>query len=162
LESTQLWKEVNALRRLIDKLIVSIEREILRLNELLPPGEKRGGGYLCITKMKGDIPEDAPFLIIQVGAPTREKVLKYLEFSQEKALRLSAHPDHISSWQSRDYESNRYGGAIRAEGYILSFSGLTELADEAVLVNTAFRLGLISGGRCFEIAKVSGNNLIRI
>ena len=150
------------MRKLVDEFVSSIEREIPRLNEQLPDTDKRGGGYLCVTKVRGGIPEDAPLCIVRLGEPAKEKISKYFEFSLEKASRLSDHRDHVSSWQSRDPENSRWGGAIRAEDYILSFSGLVELADEAVLVNSAFKLGMITGEACSRIKEASGNDLIEI
>ena len=75
--------------------------------------------------------------------------------SQEKARRLFANQlQHgISSWQTRDLKLDQFGGAIRifitigednhTERLILSFSGLPEIGDEAVMLCTAIeRFGL--------------------
>lgn len=86
---------------------------------------RSAGGYLCIAD------EEVPVLIGRIGNPVPEKLGKYLEFSQEKARRLAAHPQHDLSRESRNPDANQWGGAVRAGGIIYSFSGLPEELDEA-------------------------------
>ncbi len=68
---------------------------------------------------------------------------------------------HISAWQSRDVSGDykKYGGAIVAGGFILSFSGLSEYLDEAIVTVAAHLCGLIDQGQMFEIAVISNNPL---
>ena len=61
-------------------------------------------------------------------------------FCQEKAKRLVQHPDHKSSWESRNPEAGQWGGAISVSAFgslIFSMSGFPELGDEAIMLVTA-------------------------
>ena len=99
----------------------------------------RKGGYFCVA----DGLSGSPLLAGLVGEIPLEKVEKYMEFAQEKARRLSFQIGHVSSWESRDPSHDQWGGAIRIESLIFSFSGLPELADEALMLG----VGLIYGRR---------------
>ncbi len=93
----------------------------------------RKGGYLCIARPNGMI-----MAVVLIGTVAKEeKAKKYLSLCQEKALRLALHPEHCSSWQSRDESVQHYGGAIRTKRFIFSFSGFPELWDEAFVVDLA-------------------------
>jgi hypothetical protein len=89
----------------------------------------RTGGYFCLADLRG-----MPLLIAPIGTMSREKAEKYLQLCQEKARRLSASRGHISSWESRVPDEEKYGGAITIADVILSFSGLPEKGDEAVMM----------------------------
>ena len=87
---------------------------------------------------------------IPFGEIPEEKRQKYFELSQEKATRLFSQvnmhlPDgHTSSFQSRNEENEQYGGAIyvncHSTVFILSFSGMPELIDEAMMLVLADKL----------------------
>lgn len=87
--------------------------------------DNKRGGYLCLADEKG-----TPLLICGIGEPDNEKVDKYFNYCQEKACRLGANPEHELSFQSRDPDNGKWGGAVRGHNYIASFSGLPERADE--------------------------------
>lgn len=74
-----------------------------------------------------------------IGTVPKEKEDKYRWNASEKGLRLFHHPDHLSSWQSRDMtvEPKLWGGAIRVGTRLYSISGLPELGDEAVMLAVA-------------------------
>ncbi len=93
----------------------------------------RGGGYLCIAEGENGF----PLCTVLIGEVSLQKAPKYLSFCQEKAVRLASHPDHEASWESRNVEKNQLAGAVRFGELILSFSGLPELGDEAVMLKTA-------------------------
>ncbi|HEY4498740.1 MAG TPA: hypothetical protein VJH94_01615 [Candidatus Paceibacterota bacterium] len=117
--------------------------------------DDRKGGYCCVADHEGRI--HAVFLVGQL--PDREKREKYFYLCQEKAARLAQHSDHISSWQSRNPQDGRWGGAVKGREFILSFSGLPELWDEASMLVAArsFYPRLISEEGSTEIEKLSGN-----
>ena len=93
----------------------------------------RSGFYACVADGgTGEI-----LMLYSFGTIPEEKFWKYLSFCQEKAKRLAAHPEHLSSWQSRNPDNSQYGGAIRVGRFILSCSGLPELGDEAVMLLVA-------------------------
>jgi len=91
------------------------------------------GAYFCFASMKKGL----PLVFTPVGDVAIEKAEKYVAFSMEKARRLAQHPEHVSSFQSRN-PPEQWGGAIHVGGNIFSMSGLPELGDEAVMLVTAF------------------------
>jgi hypothetical protein len=107
------------------------------MNLLREKGYTTVGGYLCITDEGG-----TPILITRVGEGNPEKNNARLEFCQEKARRLAAHPEHMLSSQSRDKERQMYGGAVRGtiKKLIVSFSGLPERVDELYAQTILFLL----------------------
>lgn len=124
--------------------------------------KERKGGYVYLY----DIKDNVSLMHLSVGDLAnrpKEKVTKYIEFSQEKAMRLLSWlpQGNVSSWQSRNEPIEKYGGAIRARRYILSFSGLSEHQDEAVCALTALRLGWINLDEVHRIAVISGNPYLR-
>lgn len=86
------------------------------------------GGYLCIARAE----DGFPLAIIQFGDMPHDRLSGRFEFCQEKAQRLAEHPGHMTSYESRDPSSNKWGGAIRGKKYIYSISGLPEQLDELV------------------------------
>jgi len=124
----------------------------------------RKGGYFCLRILGAD-----DFLIkpMLVGEVTNGRDTRYIQLCQEKALRLEAeYParGHVSSWQSRDPEQERWGGAIlgpdeQNRQYAFSFSGLPELCDEVAMLLTAVKVGHLTQDEAIEIARISGNDL---
>lgn len=126
--------------------------------------ESRTGGYMTVL-FPGDRFLPPPLLVAQIGEPADpEKIEKYFSFSQEKAQRLITNANvagQLSSWQSRDPQKNKWGGAIRAGDYILSFSGLPELADEALMLAVAVSLKMLIPEQADWIADISDNDFYR-
>lgn len=116
----------------------------------------RKGGFLCIANTEG-----APRLTCIIGDVHKKKHRKYVRLAQEKAKRLARHADHILSWQSRNKDKNQWGGAVRTPHCIFSFSGLTEMADEALMIMVAQRMREISTvkGQAASMASISGNKI---
>lgn len=116
--------------------IVSTADVVLQEALFLFAGNKdwvgRGGGYFCLANGENGL----PLLVVPIGEVPIEKAEKYLRLCQEKAKRLGAHPEQVSSWMSRNLDLEQYGGAIRARNLIFSFSGFPELGDEAVMLGT--------------------------
>lgn len=116
------------------------------------PEHKGTGGYFTIRQ--GELHE--MLLCTSLGEVLIDKQVKYMILSLEKGERLGVYSStHVGSYQSRDPEQRiigqsdfgdpwgKWGGAIRAKDFILSFSGLPERADEAVMMVTAIKLGLM-------------------
>jgi hypothetical protein len=112
----------------------------VKLPESLTERNGREGGYLTIKNIQSGMIE----AIYLIGCIQKGKEEKYLTLSQEKAnrlfrVRMSGGNDR-TSWESRNEEKMEYGGAIFFpawdEEYILSFSGLPELGDEACMFIT--------------------------
>ena len=118
------------------------------------PNEKNSGYCTIISVADGRV-----LLSFQVGHCPREKFEKYYSFSHEKAQRLRkfVFDGHVSSWQSRDESAGQWGGAISAGSVIFSFSGLPELADEAIMLMAAVTCNFMSPETAIEIARISGN-----
>jgi hypothetical protein len=106
----------------------------------IPGRENDRRGYLTLMDgISGEIIFTVPF-----GEIPKDKDEKYFKFSQEKAERLFSQvnmhlpSNHTSSFQSRNEEEEKYGGAIYFEFHttviILSFSGMPELVDEAMML----------------------------
>jgi len=79
--------------------------------------------------------------------------------SEEKALRLTDNimSGHVSSEQSRNFKKKMYRGSIFTGKIILSFSGLSEFDDEALMLLVAYRLDWIDLKGIQEIAQISNN-----
>lgn len=117
-------------------------------------GTEKRGGYLTVL-IRGE-PQISLCSAVGVFSDDPEK---YLVYSQEKAERLRGFwHQHLSSWESRDPDHGRWGGAIRAGDLIISFSGLPELVDEAVVTAAAYWLGEITEyAQVLRIADISQN-----
>lgn len=132
---------------------------IAELNAQLPESDRRDSGYLCVQRVEQELAD----VIIKIGEPVPSKGRKSIAICQEKAGRLQSRPKDISSWQSRNIADFQYGGAIKiGDDFIVSLSGLIELADEAALVIFAYRLQLINWQEAKAIAEISNNHLIRL
>ena len=113
----------------------------------------RAGGYLCIADGKNGL----PLLTVLIGEVSLQKAPKYLEFCQEKAARLAGHPNHQTSWESRNTKKDQWGGAVRFEDKILSFSGLPEMGDEAAMLVAIAKHGDEARAAARRIAKLTDN-----
>lgn len=136
-------------------LSVDIGLEVL-LNKL--DDQTRRGGYFCVASYENGM--ITPVVIALIGELPEEKLQRCFELCQEKARRLATHSEHRSSWQSRDPDQKQYGGAIRVNSdLILSFSGLPEIADEALMLRVAVRRVYLSRDDADAIAAISSNDI---
>jgi hypothetical protein len=146
-------------------LVIGVAQSIVRhMSQILRKvgEEPRRFGYLTIQRRR----DGRVLLVAQIGECPDNKAEKYMTLSLEKGGRLywcrsCGFKNHLSSWQSRNEKRMKYGGAICAGPFILSFSGLPELADEAVMLRLAVELNLISLRTAYRIAKISDNNYAR-
>jgi len=136
LEQTEVFRAIDGLRLLNDKLVLILKGEGC---------PDRGG---CFVLSDDVVPPPRHFrLVSRVGEVAQEKAFQeYRLNAQEKASRLLVnHRDHATSWQSRNAENNKYGGAIRVNfsgiGLIMSFSGYSEQYDEALMLALAVKMG---------------------
>ncbi len=148
--------KVLARAQLCARLLTAVEATV---KQLIPKFvEMREGGVFCVKNAR----TNSLLLLAPVGRFPEKKSARYFSFAQEKATRLyfkvKRGSRHLTSWQSRDEEKQRYGGAILADDLILSFSGLPELADEAVVAYVAFLFNLIGFSTALEIANTSNNH----
>lgn len=114
----------------------------------------RTGGFLYLQDASGEC-----WMHLLFGIGSEEKRYKWQEFSREKAHRLATHPTHQLSWQSRKPDNDQWGGSIRLpNGFILSFSGLPEWADEVFCAALAVRMGWATVPKMLEVLSISGND----
>ena len=150
-------------------ILEKTERALAAFRDL-PPDVTGGkdGGYLTIRQTKSG----QMLACVALGAIPTDKQHKYAMLSQEKSYRLFHYSQHSTSWQSRepgiyangfqkleDIHWGFWGGAIRAGKYILSFSGLPEMGDEALVLTLAVLLDLLSVDQAREIAAISNNQV---
>ncbi len=115
----------------------------------------RTGGYFCHATEAG-----MARVIHSIGRVSEGKVERYIRLCQEKAQRLAKHVGvgHSLSWQSRNLKAEEYGGSVLlADNSILSFSGLTELGDEACCLVAGVAFGALAYANALAMARISGN-----
>ena len=103
----------------------------------------RQGGYFGLT-----LPGQQDICVPIYGMPHGKGPRSYA-LAREKITRLESHPSHRTSHRTRNENAivdgmpwGQWGGGIRADnGNLLSFSGLPELWDEAVVIVIAVKLG---------------------
>jgi hypothetical protein len=110
----------------------------------------RTGGFL--TVQIGETIGTVPFGIIP-----DEKLEKYHRLSREKAARLLANIEAgmqiETSYATRNEEMDQWGGAIYPpNGYLVSFSGLSEAGDETLSFLYAIYKGWINPEYAIEIS----------
>lgn len=102
--------------------------------------DKRGG-YLAVLEIgRGNLE-----MLVRLGHSPQDKVDGRIEVATEKCKRLHNLP-HLTSYESRNPEIGRWGGAVRGSELIFSFSGLPELWDEAAMFVLAICLGQLRKG----------------
>lgn len=109
------------------------------MSDMEGQGNDRRGYLTLMNGITGEIVFTVPF-----GEIPEEKRVKYFKLSQEKADRLFSQVNmhlpngHTTSFESRSEKEEQYGGAIYLSGHsasiILSFSGIAELLDEAMML----------------------------
>lgn len=100
------------------------------------------GGYLAVwTVYLNNVPGSLE-LLARLGYTPEEKLAKRMEGAMEKCQRLDSGDGqgHLTSYESRNPEIGRWGGAVRGPQHIYAFSGLPELWDEAAMFVLAIRL----------------------
>ena len=118
-------------------------------------GRESSGGYIYLRDSMGNTK-----LHHYVGELPRDEVSECHRFSQEKACRLLTHDGHSTSWQSRNVQAQKYGGAIRLpSGHVLSFSGLPEHLDEVFCICLAQHMGWLDESGGAKLMKYSENPL---
>lgn len=121
--------------------------------------KQRIGGMCCIGLSlekhgQPSVGQYIEFLSFGAGRINLTDFPGYVRNAHEKALRLGEHYKHVSSWQTRDFEAQKYGGAIACRlpvklfgvagspedettRGIISFSGLPEIGDEMFCLKLA-------------------------
>jgi hypothetical protein len=96
-----------------------------------PAWQGKEGCYFCAGNRLIGTPRFGPVLI---GLVPIEKAPRYQRLSAEKEHRLALHPRHLSSYESRDTDVDKWGGAVSlgVREPIFSISGYPEYGDEAL------------------------------
>lgn len=142
-----------------EKLVTAVETAVA-LYSFVEPEEGREGAFLCVTDLNGRI-----VLHQRVGRVSREtlddthgfKVTQYERLSLEKARRLAVRTidGHRTSFESRWPEEWKWGGAVLADPYIVSISGLREVDDEAVAFIGCVEAELLTPAQALELAEIN-------
>jgi hypothetical protein len=110
--------------------LASVLQRSGRYEELVEKG-KDAGYYARYDRSSGVMST-----VIKLGSPlsvaSQESMARRFEFACEKVTRLAAYPVHYTSRESRDPDSDKYGGAVRGDNDLHSFSGLPEDLDEVL------------------------------
>jgi hypothetical protein len=132
--------------------IVTCAHRYLKMNESIT----KQGGYLVVVNHRNE----ELVLLAKVGQISKELTHKCETLAREKAWRLCNYVDDWTSFESRDVEAKvvvydyswpqrpaytdswgKWGGAVRGNRYIFSFSGFPELLDEAMMFVLAIKMG---------------------
>lgn len=128
-------------------LLMEVLKASGRYEELVEKG-KDAGYYARYDRVSGTM-----LTVIKLGnehsIAGQVSMARRFEFACEKVLRLAAHPAHDTSAKSRSPDDDKYGGAVRGETELHSFSGLPEDLDE--VLSTLF--AVFFGDMTFERAK---------
>ncbi len=149
----------------LPKIITYAERIIMRAVDLLeqPGHPDKCGGYLAVWTVNLN---DAPghlLLLAALGYSPDEKRAKRMEVAMEKCQRLDSGDGvgHLTSYESRNPEISRWGGAVRGTQHIYGFSGLPELWDEAAMFVLAIRLQQLWSGAILAAVSEERNPHLR-
>lgn len=96
----------------------------------------------------------------QIGTIPPGKLFKYTFLALEKAWRLLQNPEHLTSRQSADPDAEKWPGAVRVDDYIISISGLTPDADEALPANLGWLTKHITATELQALAELTRNPLV--
>ncbi len=135
--------------------VKEVERQVIRfslLGEEYNPTQKAGGVLVIYTK------EGKWLANICIGDVPPESTAKYTSVAMTKIYILLKNPDYLSSYQGRDPDNGLWGGGIRTEEHFISFSGLNEAGDEAVILVAAQAQEKIRDTDVAKIVLLSNNN----
>ncbi|OGG69494.1 hypothetical protein A3I99_01045 [Candidatus Kaiserbacteria bacterium RIFCSPLOWO2_02_FULL_45_11b] len=142
----------------VEQMVAIAQKIVTRAHHFLRVKEnvnKRGGYFVVVNHQRAEF-----ILAVKIGQVSKEKTEKYEVLAREKAWRLYGHIGNWTSFESRNekagvvvYDSIRphcpawtelwgqWGGAVRGNRYIFSFSGFPELLDEAMMFVLAIKMG---------------------
>lgn len=151
----------------VEQVVATAQTIVTRAHRFLKISEntKRQGGYLVVINHRSE----ELVLLAKVGQISKEIAHKCETLAREKAYRLCNYVDDWTSFDSRDVEARvavydyswplrpaytepwgQWGGAVRGNRYIFSFSGFPELLDEAMMFTLAIKMGELDKGWVLE------------
>jgi len=150
--------------------LVKVANQLVVISQKLPSNinPERVGGYLTVG-LDGISTKH----ILGIGKYDLTQRELYRRFSQEKVHRLYSEwlkdpITSISSWQTREQKTGKYGGAVlfntiedvdRPSCDIISFSGLNEHTDEALSLTLGHYLGWGTPDNVLKIIAISDNKV---
>ena len=145
--------------------VVALTVEILKeMVGLFPECMKgRDGGHLIIWRIGDKYPTISEQVRMNICAVPDENFVGYRVNAIEKGERLgnmAVKESHISSWESRNFDNKKYGGAVLAGEWIISFSGLPEKLDEFLTSEIGSRLDIMEPEVLKRIAMASDNEFL--
>ena len=154
-------------------IVLDTAREVFRISAPLRRPQDTGGVFLMTWNQLDCAGDEVtlPYTDDQLD-PRIEEMIGALgpndgdcpQTAREKAVRLlndylESDRTHHCSWQTRNPDKQQYGGAIMAHDWVLSFSGCSEMMDEAICLCVARVTGLHSETDAEYIAAITGNEL---
>jgi hypothetical protein len=142
----------------VEQVVATAQKIVTRAHRYLKISEntKRQGGYLVVMNHRSE----ELVLLAKVGQISKELTHKCETLAREKAWRLYSRVGDWTSFESRDVEAEvmvydysqppqlaytrpwgQWGGAVRGNRYIFSFSGFPEMLDEAMMFVLAIKMG---------------------
>ncbi|MFA6587916.1 MAG: hypothetical protein WCT08_02495 [Patescibacteria group bacterium] len=160
-----------------NNVVEAVEELLLEMcNSAAYDRKDRRGGFFVMKLTPSNRPQyisNNPALLTVPIGELPIGTLKYANIATEKADRLIADfvkrgKEAVSSWQTR-VENEKYAGAILCNmivcdhygPFAISFSGLPELADEALMLALAVRMQWMTSEAATRIAKISNNQYFR-
>ncbi len=145
--------------RLLD-IIAVVESAVRRTSSALGNDPERNGGYFRTTCTTNNL-DSRPLLLKPIGFIPLHFESHLAIFTLQETLRLREHPEHFSSFESRDREQDGYGCAIKVwRSYIFAFSGLLpDHANEAAMILVAHELDLVPSWQMRQFLQESKNEL---
>lgn len=157
-----------------DTVILDTVKEVFRISAPLRRPQDTGGVFLMTYNVMDNnddgsvelpytIREDDPRLEETIGVlgPNDAECPRIVREKAERLLNTYVESDrrYHCSWQTRDLAKKQYGGAILAHDWVLSFSGCSEMMDEAICLCVARVTGLHNQTDAEYIAAITGNEL---
>jgi hypothetical protein len=115
--------------------------------------DQEGGMLTILNSHNGEIRMETD----PIGFFFSHEKTKYALFSREKGKRLFENHPNVSSFESRNPDEKKFGGAIVAQHLIVSFSGLPEVGDEAVCLVLAVHFKWLTLAESAKITAISKN-----
>lgn len=151
---------------LITPAVISTAQQVfVEAQELIKEKSESGDDWrttAILTFTDKTLKKQPPALVLMLGESIDDidKLKSWEKNSKEKAARLCEHEDHVSSWESRDFDNKKYGGAVKSNvGDIVSMSGLPEYGDEACCLVILLVMGRMQLEEAEKIIKISENDL---
>jgi len=146
------------LENIVEKTNEILVRFLRIINEGKAESAKRYGGVLIVGKFNQD-GQPVVSLNRQFGDVPEGELLNIEQWALGKVRSLHENPGCTSSWQCRNPDKDRWGGAICVDEDFLSWSSFDEHEDEALVILIALGLNLIDESRALEIMDNNSGSL---